>query len=166
MKELHKGCIRKVDNPMKWMEEDKSHFEIKKELQKFLSENDYILNLVGAENESALLLVAEHFANWNGMQHAKEELTGGERLERLQPSLASDLDEAAEEIASNIAPTHPDIDWDECFEKIKEGIKAGAEWMAGQGVSMQITDETEWADVDSFVHKNVTGGAIIQIRKK
>lgn len=64
---------------MKWMEEDKSHFEIKKELQKFLSENDYILNLVGAENESALLLVAEHFANWNGMQHVKEELTGGEK---------------------------------------------------------------------------------------
>ena len=64
MKGLHKGCIRKVDNPMKWMEEDKTHFEIKEELQKFLSENEHILNLVGAENESALLLVAEHFAAW------------------------------------------------------------------------------------------------------
>ena len=53
-----------------------------------------------------------------------------------RPSLPSNLNEAAEKIASDIAPTHPDIDWDECFEKIKDGIKAGAEWMVGQGVSL------------------------------
>jgi len=46
--------------------------------------------------------------------------------------MPSNIDEAAEKIASDIAPTHPDIDWDECFEKIKDGIKAGAEWMVGQ----------------------------------
>lgn len=54
-----------------------------------------------------------------------------------QPSLPSNLDEAAEEIASDIAPTHPDIGWDVCFEKIKEGIKAGAEWMAKQGETIE-----------------------------
>ena len=57
------------------------------------------------------------------------------------------------------------------FAKLKakewqEGYEKGAEWMAGQGVSMSITDETEWADVDSFVHKNVSGNVILQIRKK
>ena len=52
-------------------------------------------------------------------------------LDNISP-LPSNLDDAAEKIASDIAPTHPDIDWDECFEKIKDGIKAGAEWMAGQ----------------------------------
>ena len=45
----------------------------------------------------------------------------------LEPSLPSNLDEAAESIASDIAPTWPDIDWDCCFEKIKESIKAGVE---------------------------------------
>ena len=48
-------------------------------------------------------------------------------------SLPSNLDEAAEKIAWYIAPDHPDISWDNCFEKIKKGIKAGAEWMAGHG---------------------------------
>ena len=67
----------------------------------------------------------------------------GEALHTLKseifsmPFLPSNLDEAAESIASNIAPTHPDIGWDECFEKIVEGIKAGAEWMAGQGYTFE-----------------------------
>lgn len=68
-----------------------------------------------------------------------------------EPSLPSNLDEAAEEIASDIAPTHPDIGWNECFEKIKEGIKAGAEWMAGQGV----TCEGVIFGDKYFRHKNV-----------
>ena len=55
-------------------------------------------------------------------------------IENYQPSLPSNLDEAAEKIAWDIAPMYPDISWDNCFEKIKEGIKAGAEWLAGQGV--------------------------------
>lgn len=54
-------------------------------------------------------------------------------LNLCKPSLPSNLDEAAEEIASDIAPKYPDIGWDECFEKIKDGIKAGAEWVTGQG---------------------------------
>lgn len=91
---------------------------------------------------------------------------GAEWREQQIPKLPDNLDEAAEEIASDIAPKYPDIGWDECFEKIKDGIKAGAEWMAGQGVSMIINDDTEWADVDSFIHKNVDGCSIIQIRKK
>ncbi len=53
-------------------------------------------------------------------------------LKYLEPSLPSNLDEATEEIAWDIAPMHPDISWDNCFEKIKDGIKAGAELMAGQ----------------------------------
>ena len=45
---------------------------------------------------------------------------------------------------------HPDIGWDECFEKIKDGIKAGAEWMAGLGVTIDgkvIMDFSEPADI-------------------
>lgn len=47
-------------------------------------------------------------------------------------SLPSNLDEAVERMASDIAPDYPDISWDTCYKKIKEGIKAGVEWMAGQ----------------------------------
>lgn len=107
-----------------------------------------------------------------------EELTGGERLEKLQPSLPSNLDEAAEQIASDIAPTHPDIGWDECFEKIKEGIKAGAGWMAGQFEKYSVAPEGAWIDRDGncFTHTldaddpipvdNPGGAFDIYIRKK
>ena len=66
---------------------------------------------------------------------ANEHRQLAEWLKELQvlKSFSSNLDEAAEKLASDIAPTHPDIGWDECFEKIKEGIIAGTEWMAGQG---------------------------------
>lgn len=82
-------------------------------------------------------------------------------IKNYKPSLPSNLDEAADAYSENILANGEDM-----FDAIADGFRAGAEWMAGQGVSMQITDETEWADVDSFVHKNVTGGTIIQIRKK
>ena len=49
-----------------------------------------------------------------------------------KPSLPSNMEEAEGEIAWDIAPNHPDISWENCFRKIKDGIKAGAEWMAGQ----------------------------------
>ena len=90
----------------------------------------------------------------------------------------SNIDEAAEEIASDIAPTHPDIDWDECFEKIKDGIKAGAEWIAGQGIyaDAEVCKLTERAWVTPINEKqlqrdlydNFIAGdkVIVQIRKK
>lgn len=59
----------------------------------------------------------------------------------MHPSLPSNLDEAAEKIACDIAPNHPDISWDNCFEKIKEGIKAGAEWMQNYIMSKTFEDE-------------------------
>ena len=99
-------------------------------------------------------------------------------IKNCKPSLPSNLDEAAEEIASDIAPTHPDIGWDVCFEKIKEGIKAGAEWMAGQGVSVDgkvVMDFSEPYDIinrrliaklgDALL-KVEPGEVIVQIRKK
>lgn len=45
-------------------------------------------------------------------------------------------------------------------------FKAGAAWIAAQGESLQITPETEWSEVDSFVHRGCDGAEVIQIRKK
>lgn len=90
----------------------------------------------------------------------------------VKPSLPSDLNEAAEEIASDIAPTHPDIGWDECFDKIKDGIKAGVEWVAGQGVSMLGKVGIYGVDVESITKElreagfNLGEEIILQIRKK
>ncbi len=93
-------------------------------------------------------------------------------IKNFKPSLPSNLDEAAEEIASDIAPTHPDIGWNECFEKIKEGIKAGAELMAGQGVSMLGKVGIYGVDVESITKElreagfNLGEEIVLQVRKK
>ena len=62
-----------------------------------------------------------------------EELTGMERLEKLQPSLPSNLDEAAKESAEK---WRKNLDGSESrelfFQPHIRGFKAGAEWMAGQ----------------------------------
>ena len=58
---------------------------------------------------------------------------GRNKVTVQETSLPTNMEEAVEKIASDIAPTYPDIGWDECFEKIKEGIKYGAKWMAEQG---------------------------------
>lgn len=88
----------------------------------------------------------------------EERIKYQERLERLQPYLPSNLDEAAEEFGKRqgleLAPFG------------RKFVKAGAKWLSKQGVSMEITDETEWADVDNFVHRNCDGATVIQIRKK
>lgn len=91
-----------------------------------------------------------------------EELTGMERLEKLQPSLPSNMDEAANEYFLNTYG----IDNIAISEDIKRAVKFGAKRMAEQGISLIITDDTKWAEVDSFVHKNVTGESVIQIRKE
>ena len=95
-------------------------------------------------------------------------------LQQEQPSLPSNLDEAANRQAALEQPYKWEEEQDGSFgvtplfvmSNIRSAFKACAEWMAGQGATMEITDDTEWADLDSFVHKNVTGGSIIQIRKK
>lgn len=60
---------RKVENPMKWMDDDALHTAVKDELQKFLSSNSYIK--VPKKYMSAILLIARHFAKW-GKLAAKE----------------------------------------------------------------------------------------------
>ena len=74
-----------------------------------------------------------------------EELTGMERLEKTQPSLPPDLDEAAGKYANREYPNEPScgqwgtgdyeppVDMEYPREIAKDAFKAGAEWMAGQG---------------------------------
>lgn len=88
-----------------------------------------------------------------------------------QPPLPSNLDEAAIDAAQLdmqdrqiMEATNDEIlRYSRIFRR---GFKAGAEYEAEQGVSMEITDETEWVDVDNFVHRNCDGVTVIQIKKK
>ena len=102
-----------------------------------------------------------------------EELTGGERLENLQPPLPFSLDEAAEE-TSQSAYSEPTADGFAKRSFFKRGFKAGAEWLAGQGVSvdasvvpydnglgLNMSDE----DILSGIFKD-GDKVIVQIRKK
>lgn len=66
-----------------------------------------------------------------------EELTGGERLERLRPSLPSNLDEVAEEYRDTEVCTGSDYiddDGDSLYRSfaLKEAFKAGAKWRDAQ----------------------------------
>lgn len=103
-------------------------------------------------------------------------------IKNYKSSLPSNLDEAAGKIAWDIAPMYPDISWDNCFEKIKKGIKAGAEWMAGQGITLEgkasrkyengLAGFVSWVLFDQqkaahlLINQGEEADVIINIRKK
>ena len=114
-----------------------------------------------------------------------EELTGGERLENLQPPLPSNLDEAAEETAKkyycSCLEKHNETGICDGCENVKLSFKAGAEWMAGQGyvdTHAVINEYRDWGDGfanlelaiatndDFFEDWQEPNEIIIQIRKK
>lgn len=80
-----------------------------------------------------------------------------------QPSLPSNLDEASKRYGFEEYRRRCE---DGEYGTSEDAFKDGVEWIAGQGISMEVTDDTEWEEVDSFVHKNLEGGDILQIRKK
>ena len=96
-------------------------------------------------------------------------------LHQEQASLPDNLDEAANDYGVNIRKGYPRV-MDETDKYIYNAFKAGAEWMAGQGVTVngsieEISDGT-YKTVDIFAQEldDVwTDGdceVIIQIRKK
>ena len=106
-----------------------------------------------------------------------EELTGMERFEKLQPSLPSNLDEAAEEYAY--------INWqsEDYHEGASEGLpfdaightancfKAGAEWMAEQGHTVDGTFHHSCGypsviELKTYLRDYEGADVIVQIRKK
>ena len=82
-----------------------------------------------------------------------EELTGGERLEKLQASIPSNLDEVAEEYGKKNSFC-PD-EWTSTKELaylFSEAFKAGVKWMTGQG----------WT-IDGEIKDYPTGGGDFEI---
>ena len=102
-----------------------------------------------------------------------EELTGMERLEKLQPSLPSNLDEAAKESAKKWRKNPDGTESRELFfAPYIRGFKVGAEWMAGQGETVEgyITDEIAYNGIavilDNEGQLKPDDKVIVQIRKK
>ena len=54
-------------------------------------------------------------------------------------------------------------DAEDFFVNDIEMFKAGVKFVLNGCKSMRVTDDTEWADVDSFIHKNVSGESIILV---
>ena len=135
----------------------------------------------------------------------EEELTGMERLEKLQPSLPSNIDEAAEEYAYKTTFDHgvrfdsfkagaewrdqqipklpPDFEDSRdkanyeiphslnAFIAFEEGFKAGAEWMAGQGITVDGTFHHSRGypsviELKTYLRDYEGADVIVQIRKK
>lgn len=91
----------------------------------------------------------------------------GPMIEFVGEPEPQELDEAAKQIAFDVCKDL--YNGQEKDTIVYYAILAAismAKWMAEQGVSMEITDETKWIDVDTFVHRNCDGTTIIQIRKK
>ena len=94
-------------------------------------------------------------------------------LQQEQPSLPSNIDEAAEEYSENILANNEDLQ-----DAIEDAFKEGARWMAEQGVSVDgkvVMDFSEPYDIinrrliaklgDALL-KVEPGEVIVQIRKK
>lgn len=85
-------------------------------------------------------------------------------LQQEHPSLPSNIDEAAEEYSENILANGEDM-----FDAIADGFRAGAEWMAGQGETLNLPiDELSCGAYISCVEQGLTSDddVIIQVRKK
>lgn len=81
-----------------------------------------------------------------------------------QPSLPSNIDEAAEEYSENILANNEDLQ-----DAIEDAFKEGAKWMARQGVTLNLSiDELSCGAYNSCVEQGLTSedDVIIQIRKK
>ena len=85
-------------------------------------------------------------------------------LQQEQPSLPSNIDEAAEKYSENILANNEDLQ-----DAIEDAFKEGAKWMARQGVTLNLSiDELSCGAYNSCVEQGLTSedDVIIQIRKK
>ena len=94
---------------------------------------------------------ARHFAQWGAEHRGSSEKPN---------DLPTNLDEAANKYLDNKFGGGMHIPF------YIELFKAGAMWDREQGVSMEITEDTKWSEVDLFVHRNCDEMEVIQIRKK
>lgn len=96
-------------------------------------------------DDTTIYKIAQHFFELG--QKAEEEM------------LDKSLDEAAEEYSKRVSDGHN-------YRDLTCGFIAGAKWMAGQGVTLKVTDDTTWGEVNDFIHRNCDGVKEIHIRKK
>ena len=106
--------------------------------------------------------VLEQIRQWT--DYPKEALTMA--IEALsKPERPSNLDEAAKKYRD--FREECGIKDQVMLNEIEEAHYAGAEWMAKQGVSMEVVTGVPWRAVDAFIHDyDYTEDSIIQIRKK
>lgn len=95
-----------------------------------------------------------------------------------EPLLPNDIDEAADNFVWEVMENdekgisdlcqklRPSSKISDFYDALGEFFKAGVEWMAGQGVTLKVTDDTTWGEVNDFIHRNCDSVKEIQIRKK
>ena len=104
-------------------------------------------------------------------KHALECLLGILENEESKPSLPSNLDEAADKYAKENCENYVDEEDGVTYieEALRNTFKAGANWMAGQGVTLNLSiDEFSCGAYNACVEQGLTSEdeVIVQIRKK
>ena len=111
--------------------------------------------------------VIELFISWNGETKAIDVANLDSAVDYIHQCirpLQSDVTKAAKDYARCYTESDNGNGGDDWEDDISIAFTAGAQWLAEKGVTMSIDDNTEWADVDSFVHRNVDNKTVIQIR--
>ena len=112
-----------------------------------------------------------------GKKMLKEIRSYIESLQQEQPSLPSNIDEAAEKYSENILANNEDLQ-----DAIEDAFKEGAKWMAEQGatcngeIQMDFSEPDDiyarrlsadyWNELGPALMKVEPGKVLIQIRKK
>ena len=122
------------------------------------------------KEEALKILRKDSLSNLVGY-YSSEELQEVIDIVVSRPSLPSNLDEAANNYGVDIRLGYPRV-MDETDKYIYNAFKAGAEWMAGQGVSMLGRVGIYGVEVESITKELREAGfdlgeeIILQIRKK
>ena len=143
---------------------------LEKEIEHYYYDNFAFISSAHTPTMDIVSDIANHFYEL-GQRDAANKFDEIEynRQRAGQEMLDKTLVVAAEESAiSQYSMSEIDEELDVVHSRILHeiGFKAGAKWMAGQGVTLKVTDDTTWGEVNDFIHRNCDGVKEIQIRKK
>ena len=166
------GCVDCCDRVLSFIDSlsEETGEGLEKEIEHYYYDNFAFISSAHTPTMDIVSDIANHFYEL-GQRDAANKFDEIEynRQRAGQEMLDKTLVVAAEESAiSQYSMSEIDEELDVVHSRILHeiGFKAGAKWMAGQGVTLKVTDDTTWGEVNDFIHRNCDGVKEIQIRKK
>lgn len=134
-KGLHSGSLRKVDNPMKWIEEDAKEPTPAEGLEEEI-ERMYLKDILTLRTRAQYADLARHFAQW-GAEHAREQ---------SKPKVSDGLETEALRSAGVLLSEHFEDEDDDAIRTTalrcwKGGVIHGASWQKEQMMKEAVEGE-------------------------